>query len=232
MGIDGRTKDKINAEYTRIHERTDRRYKILIVDDDTGSLNALSLLVGRIEGFSCGITLAQNSNDAIAELKKQEFDLVLSDYKMPGMDGIGLLTYVKDTYPKTVRVLITAYSDAKIAKDAINRAAVHSYVEKPWDNEDLKLTIREALNRKTERDAGVIPIDCAGDAMKTVKNIPSEAERARPGQTPKQTILAFDSTTEFNKFSYSLRKLENIYIKDVHVFENKYIVTVARHKVL
>ncbi|MDP7266227.1 MAG: response regulator, partial [Candidatus Thermoplasmatota archaeon] len=108
--------------------------------------------------------------EALVELEKKKFDLVLADYKMPVMNGIELLALVKKNYPKTVRILITAFGDKNSAIEAINTAEVHSYLEKPWDDRELQLNVYEILARKYERDnASIKAISKVKDAFKLLK---------------------------------------------------------------
>jgi YesN/AraC family two-component response regulator len=129
----------------------ERTYRILIVDDDKDCLSSLKNILLREENMVLEIFTANNGEEAWNRLQEKGFDLVLSDYKMPGMDGIELLARVKDKFPNTQRILITAFSDLSVAKQAINKAEIHNYIEKPWDNEELKKTIFLALKRKGER---------------------------------------------------------------------------------
>jgi response regulator RpfG family c-di-GMP phosphodiesterase len=73
---------------------------------------------------------------------------------MPKMNGLELLRKVREKYPGTIRMLITAYSDITVAKDAINKVDVDYYIEKPWDNAELRELVSEALKRKYAGDLG------------------------------------------------------------------------------
>lgn len=124
----------------------DRIYRILIVDDEKNALILLHTALKRAKQFKSDIRIAENCTTAWAELEKQDFDLVLSDYMMPGTNGIEFLTKVKERFPGTIRVLITAYSGLDIAKEAINKADVHFFIEKPWKSDELIMLISEALS--------------------------------------------------------------------------------------
>src|SRR5215471_8894514 len=76
-------------------------------------------------------------------------DLVISDYLMPEMDGITFLAKVKEKLPMVPRILLTGYADKENAIKAINNVGLYQYIEKPWDNEDLKLIIRNGLEKTT-----------------------------------------------------------------------------------
>jgi YesN/AraC family two-component response regulator len=122
----------------RTDAEEERTYRILIVDDDKDCLNSLKNILLREENMILEIVTANTGEEAWRLLQDKGFDLVLSDYKMPGMDGIELLSRVKDKFPNTQRILITAFSDLTVAKRAINTAEIHNYIEKPWDNTELK----------------------------------------------------------------------------------------------
>jgi len=118
------------------------------VDDEKEVSNALAMTLQFAKLFKSEIELANDINTALSKLNNQEFDLVMADYMMPGMNGVELLKKVKEMNPNIVRVLITGYSDGNIAKDAINNAEVHHYIEKPWENKNLRATVYEALKKK------------------------------------------------------------------------------------
>jgi DNA-binding NtrC family response regulator len=73
--------------------------------------------------------------------------LVISDYLMPEMDGITFLSRVKEKYPHAPRILLTGYADKENAIKAINDVGLYQYIEKPWNNDDLHLIIRNGLEK-------------------------------------------------------------------------------------
>jgi response regulator RpfG family c-di-GMP phosphodiesterase len=77
----------------------------------------------------------------------QRVDLVISDYVMPEMDGIAFLLRVKEKFPLVPRILLTGFADKENAIKAINHVGLYQYVEKPWNNEDLRLIIRNGLEK-------------------------------------------------------------------------------------
>ncbi len=119
----------------------ERKYKILIVDDEEDNL----ALLYRTLRAKYDITKASNAIEALETLKKQEFDCILSDHKMPIMDGVEFLKRVYDMRPKTMRLLVTAYSDVKILIDAINYAKIYRYIKKPYTPDELLLIVEAAL---------------------------------------------------------------------------------------
>ena len=117
------------------------RYKILIVDDEEDNL----ALMYRTLRSKYDITKAHNAIEALEILKNEEFDCILSDHKMPLMDGVEFLKRVNDIQPKTMRLLVTAYSDVKILIDAINYAKIYRYIKKPYSPDELVMIVESAL---------------------------------------------------------------------------------------
>lgn len=118
-----------------------RKYKILIVDDEPDNLALLyRTLRGKYE-----ITKASSAIEALELLKSTEFDCILSDHKMPVMDGVEFLKRVYDMQPRTMRLLVTAYSDVKILIDAINYAKIYRYIKKPYTPDELLMIVENAI---------------------------------------------------------------------------------------
>lgn len=117
------------------------RYKILIVDDEEDNL----ALLYRTLRSKYSVTKATNAITALEILKEQSFDCILSDHKMPLMDGVEFLKRVNDIHPKTMKLLVTAYSDVKILIDAINYAKIYRYVKKPYTPDELLMVVESAL---------------------------------------------------------------------------------------
>jgi len=128
-----------------MQEANERIYKILAVDDDRTLLKTVQFALSRAPEFKCQVVTAPNADEAKKELEKQHFDLVLSDYMMPGSNGIALLLFVKDKYPKTARMILTAYADIDVILKAVENAGVHGFVEKPWGKGALTSAVDKVL---------------------------------------------------------------------------------------
>ncbi len=125
---------------------SERASVIALVDDEpmvVTSLRAYLALGTEYEVLTYG-----DPTEAIADLPNQELDLVISDYLMPQMNGIDFLLEVKKIHPFATRILLTGYADKENAIKAINEVSLYQYVEKPWSNDDLKITIQNGLERR------------------------------------------------------------------------------------
>jgi two-component system, sensor histidine kinase and response regulator len=115
-------------------------HPIIIVDDEKDNLEALRrLLRSHYE-----ITMTTSPFEALKYFQKAEFHVIISDQRMPEMSGVELLEKVKNVAPLTTRILLTGYTDIDSVIGAINRGNIYRYIAKPWDPEELKLTLRQA----------------------------------------------------------------------------------------
>jgi len=122
---------------------------ILLVDDEDMVLRSMKSFFA-IES-SYNIITYTSPLKALEDIDRLrlKIDLVISDYLMPEMDGITFLAHVKEKLPMVPRILLTGYADKENAIKAINNVGLYQYIEKPWDNEDLRLIIRNGLEKTT-----------------------------------------------------------------------------------
>jgi len=109
------------------------KHNLLFVDDEEDIIFALH------DTFADDYNVFKTTDpkEALEIAKKEDIALVISDQRMPDMTGSELLAEINNAKPQTLRVLLTGYADINAAIDAINKGAIHKYVEKPWDDEDL-----------------------------------------------------------------------------------------------
>ena len=123
---------------------------LLCVDDEPNILSALKRLF-RPHGYT--ILTATSGKDALALLDAEHVDLVISDMRMPEMNGAQFLEQVKNRKPDTVRLLLTGYAEMAATVDAINKGGIYRYISKPWEDTAMVDLVREALERlNLERD--------------------------------------------------------------------------------
>jgi len=124
--------------------KTDYRARLLFVDDDPGVLAAVSRFFRR---YHFEVKTALDGTDGLLELQKNgPFQVVVSDYRMPGMTGDLFLAKVAETDPYSRRMILSAYADSDLLLAAINAGKVHRYLTKPWDSQELLTIIRELVN--------------------------------------------------------------------------------------
>jgi response regulator RpfG family c-di-GMP phosphodiesterase len=119
--------------------------KILFVDDEKQMLTALNR-VFRAKTYT--VFTANSGQEALNILETETMDVIVSDMRMPEMDGASFLAKTVDLNPNSRRILLTGYSDQESTVRAINEGQVHQYILKPWDNEALKQTIDSEIEEK------------------------------------------------------------------------------------
>lgn len=128
----------------RPHERT-----LLLVDDEHDILRALTRLF-RSDGYR--ILVAASGQEGLEILAQERVDVVVSDQRMPGMNGVQFLRRTKELHPSAIRIILSAYSDLVSITEAINEGAIYKFLTKPWDNGNLRASIDEAFRRKEMQD--------------------------------------------------------------------------------
>jgi len=128
------------------------KYRLLFVDDEENILNALRR-VFRQENYE--ILTANSADQALSILAEHPCQLMITDYKMPGMTGADLLRAVKKKHPDTIRILLTGQADTDAVMAAIKDGAVYKFILKPWNDDDLRVTVAlglEQFDLKVEND--------------------------------------------------------------------------------
>ena len=126
--------------------------KILIVDDEKNMCQYLSIMLKK-EGYL--VKTANNGNKAISEVKSANFDVVITDIRMEGMDGIELLGAVKEVDPALPVIIMTAYASQKTAIEALNKGAFHYLIKRAAKNEEIKMVVRNALDMHKVKNENV-----------------------------------------------------------------------------
>ena len=124
---------------------------IVCIDDEPDVLNSLKIELKKAIGDQCIIETAEGGEDALellADLQADEYEiaLVLSDYIMPDIKGDELLRRIHESSPDTLTIMLTGQADLEALSNAIKYAKLYRYIPKPWQNEDLKLTVVEAIH--------------------------------------------------------------------------------------
>jgi DNA-binding NtrC family response regulator len=156
---------------------------IQIVDDDMNTLNALKRLLNRenwrVDTFS-SITAA------LSALDDNEYNVIIADYRMPLLDGVGYLAWAKQKSPGSTRLMLSAFSDNNALIAAINSAEVYRFIAKPWNNDELIEIVRQASLRSTRAN---LAREHNAKHPLIVDSAVQELERHDPGIT----LIQFDA---------------------------------------
>jgi DNA-binding NtrC family response regulator len=125
---------------------------VLYVDDEVNNLNSFKAAFRRY----FNIYTAQSAKEGRKILESGEIGVIITDQRMPGETGIEFLESILPIYPDTIRILLTGFSDINAVMGAINRGQVYKYLVKPWQDDELKMYIQNALElhslRKENKD--------------------------------------------------------------------------------
>ena len=119
---------------------------ILLVDDEEMVVTSIKSFLTLETDYE--VVAFTSPKEALEFVRKTKVDVVISDYLMPDIDGIEFLGQVKDIQPQATRILLTGYADKENAIKAINDVGLYQYIEKPWENDDLRLIIRNGLEKR------------------------------------------------------------------------------------
>lgn len=121
--------------------------KILFVDDEPNVLRSLRRLF--MDDVDYEILLAESGEEGLEILAAdKEIRLVVSDYRMPGMNGVDFLSQVCEKWPATIRIVLSGYADTAAVVEAINLGQIYKFIPKPWNDEELKTAISTALQHQ------------------------------------------------------------------------------------
>jgi len=118
--------------------------RLLIVDDEQNIISSLRRLLRR-ESYE--LATAHTGEEALRAMEEQPADVVISDYRMPGMSGTELLKEIQDRWPDTVRIVLSGYSEVNAIIAAINEGWIYKFITKPWNDEEILLGIRRAVEQ-------------------------------------------------------------------------------------
>ena len=144
-----------------------KRHKILVIDDEPANLRLLKRVLGADYDTIC----AESGDEGLALLRQHSVSMIITDQRMPGMTGVEVLQQSLFLAPTAIRILLTGYTDIQALIDAINSGHVYKYIQKPWEAEDLRLTVKRALETfelKNRNDELVLELQ---SALRQLENI-------------------------------------------------------------
>jgi DNA-binding NtrC family response regulator len=144
---------------------------ILLVDDEEMVLGALRSFLQLETTYR--VLMTTSPKQALETIRKDIIDVIVADFMMPEMDGIEFLRCARDLRPHASRILLTGYADVQNAIRAINEAGLYYYLEKPWDNDRLRLVIRNGVERSSlvnELDARITALESANVELLSLRH--------------------------------------------------------------
>lgn len=180
-------------------------HTVLLVDDEVNVLSSLERIL-RNEEYA--VLTASSATEALDILQAKSVDLIISDLGMPEMNGLELLKMVKERYPAVARIVLTGQSDTPTVVRAINEGEVCRFFTKPWDNEELKVSIRQTLEHFDFLRAAY-KMMCR---LKEQDRLIQDLEKHHPGITKDAAEDVFVLSDEY--FSESIEDDMNKYFAD------------------
>ena len=164
--------------------------KVLCVDDELSVLKSLKRVLGRV-GYS--VDIESVPIDALNLVAENNYDIIISDMRMPNMDGAEFLAASKKFSPDSIRILLSGYSEHQTTVRAINNGKIFSYINKPWDNAKLKSVISEAIKHKSlidkKREKAELLKSESAKLNKINKSLASQVRRKNNNLVEVQSIL-------------------------------------------
>ena len=125
-----------------------RKMKILLVDDDEWIRDSLSVF---FEGEGCYLLALETAEEALQVLNRQSYDIIISDYRLPGMDGLELLSLVGNSHPHAMKVLVTAYGNNDVVSEA-SRIGIDHLIQKPFTIEAIEDSIAQLMEKREDKN--------------------------------------------------------------------------------
>lgn len=179
----------------------EHRPRLLLVDDDRDVLNRLCHL---LNNQPYELATATDGDQALALFNKLPFDLVLADAHMHGMDGPTLLTHIHKQRPDTIRILLTAHPDLNMLVTALNEGHIYHFVHKPWDDNELLLTLRQAVAHQAIERERLYLLDTVQQRNEALNELNTSLEQRIAARTAElqQTADMLDLAYEELRHSY------------------------------
>ncbi len=118
-----------------------RKMKTMLIDDDVFIRDSMSILFA---GEGCRLTALETAEEALEELGHEDYDIIITDYRLPGIDGLKFLDSIRHSHPQAMRILITAYGSQTITLDAVKLGA-RKIVEKPFTTETMVAALADVI---------------------------------------------------------------------------------------
>jgi response regulator RpfG family c-di-GMP phosphodiesterase len=134
---------------------SNEKINVLYVDDELNNINSFKATFRR----DFNVFIASSGKEGLEILKKNSIPVIITDQRMPEMTGVEFLVEVLKFYPETIRILLTGYSDLNAVVDAVNKGQIFYYVNKPWDEQQLRIIINNGHEIFSLREKNKILMD-------------------------------------------------------------------------
>lgn len=151
------------------------RPAVLYIDDEEANVRAFEASFRR----DFDITATTSLPHALDALNKKEYQIIISDQKMPGVPGTEFLLAISAKYPKALKVILTAYQDFQVAREALNSGRIFKYMLKPWDRDEIVQTVNLAYELYTLRNEKEKLVEELIKAQNDMKLLQEENNRKR-----------------------------------------------------
>lgn len=121
-----------------------KKMKMLLIDDDEWIRDSLSMY---FESRGCHLKVLETAEEGLKALKIQDYDIIITDYRLPGMDGLEFLKRVQDSHPQAMKILITAYRSEDVVFEA-NRMGIHDFIDKPFTAKNIEDSLSRLLQEQ------------------------------------------------------------------------------------
>lgn len=135
--------------------KAEEKINILYVDDEVNNINSFKATYRR----DFNVHIALSGKEGLEILRNESIQIVITDQRMPEMTGVEFLVEVLRTHPDTIRILLTGYSDINAVIDAVNKGHIYYYVNKPWDEQQLRIIINNGYEIFSLREKNKVLLD-------------------------------------------------------------------------
>ena len=174
---------------------------ILLVDDEASILSSLKRVL-RPKGYT--LITAESGAEGLRLLEEHPVDLIVSDMRMPEMNGAQFLGKAKERFPDVMRILLTGYSEITATISAINDGGIYHYLQKPWDEQDLLLTIQRALEQQHLKKEAVRLNELVRKQNEELQTFNARLEKQVQARTEeiRQTVMFLESSQAEIKLNF------------------------------
>lgn len=203
-------KENVESTVERSRSKEKMNATILFVDDEKNILSSLNRLFRPIISK---VLTAESGADALDILERESVDIVISDMRMPEMDGAQFLEQVAHKWPKIIRILLTGYADITSTIDAINKGSIYRYISKPWEDNDIRLTVQHALQGKYLEEERIRLQKLTESQNKELQDLNSNLEE-------KVSLRTEEVRQTMGQLEVAHSSLKKNYVSTIKVFSN------------